>query len=64
METNKVSKVLIWSLVILIVLGGIVYGFLKLNIINPESTVKESAKEDKIELESIKVGTTSLIQNT
>ncbi len=64
METNKVSKVLIWSLVILIVLGGIVYGFLKLNIINPESTVKESAKEDKIELESIKVGMFPFTQNT
>lgn len=64
METNKVSKVLIWSLAVIVVLGAVIYGLLKFNVINPKNTVQESVKEDKIALESIRIGTSSLIQYT
>lgn len=64
MEQGKISKVLIWSLVIILVLGGVIYGLLKLNVINPNNAVKESVKEDKIELDEVKVGLTSLNTKT
>ena len=58
MEQGKVSKLLIWSLVIVLLLAGAVLGMAKLKSSGSKSSSTDSVKDEKTALDNINIGTT------